>query len=203
MDFKKIPINGDPPSEFQIIDKRHFSDAEGSATGTPVEDRPRYPSFVEELMGKVSEMEKRFEQKKAEMQAEVARTKARLESDYQRRVQFERQTLLLPFLEVLDNLERALESAAGGGNCDRLLEGIHMTRALFRAKLLAQGIDAVPVLDRPFDPNVSEAIGTIPVPDEARDGLVLEEVKRGYRLGEQLVRPAQVRVGRYSPAATE
>ena len=199
MNGKKIPVDAEPPRDFQVIDKRHFSGQDGVLTGAPAEDRPRYPSFVEELMAKVSEMEKRFEQKKAEMLGELTRTRARLESDYERRIQLEKQNMLLPFLEVLDNLERAVDSAATGGNCDHLLEGIAMTRSLFRAKLQAQGVDTVPVLDQPFDPNTSEAIGTVPVGDEARDGLVIEEVKRGYRSGDQLVRPAQVRVGRFEP----
>ncbi len=203
MDVKKIPINGDPPQEFQVIDKRHFSGTEGIPAGSPGEERSRYPSFVEELMGKVSEMEKRFAQKKVEMQGELDRTRARLQADFERQVELEKHKLLLPFLEVLDNLDRALDSPAGGGNCDRLREGVEMTRSLFRAKLVAQGVEVIPVLDQPFDPNVSEAVGTVPVADEASDGVVMEEVKSGYSLGDRLVRPAQVRVGRYAPAPPE
>jgi len=191
------PASGEPTRDFRVIDRRHFTGPDGIVTGTPVEEKPRYPSFVEELMGKVAEMEKRFEQKKQEMQAEIAKTRARLEADYERRVQLEKQKMLLPFLDVLDNLDLAADSAAAAGNCGRLLEGVELTRSLFRAKLAAQGITTIQVLDQPFDPRTSEAIGTVPVDDEARDGLVLEQVKRGYLFGEQLVRPAQVRVGRF------
>ncbi|PYV43144.1 MAG: nucleotide exchange factor GrpE, partial [Acidobacteria bacterium] len=45
-------------------------------------------------------------------------------------------------------------------------------------------------------PNLGEAVGIVEVADQAKDGLVVEEVQRGYRIGEQLVRPAQVRVGK-------
>jgi molecular chaperone GrpE len=190
---------GEQPRDFQVIDKRHFTDPDAVPTGLPEEERPRYPTFVEELMGKVAEMEKRFEQKKSEMHSELARTRARLENDYERRIQIEKQKMLLPFLEVLDNLDLAVESASGGGNCNRLLEGITMTRSLFESKLQAQGIVAVAVLNEPFDPRISEAVGTVTVTDEARDGVVLEQAKRGYLFGEQLVRPAQVRVGRFEP----
>ena len=200
-------MNGDKPTdptrsdEFQVIDKRHFSGPDGASSGAPVEEKPRYPTFVEELMGKVSEMEKRFEQKRAEMQSELSRTRTRLETDYERRIQLEKQKMLLPLLDVLDNLERAIDSANRAGDRSRLLEGVEMTRSLFLARLQSQGFESLAVVDLPFDPNTSEAIGTIPVSETERDGLALEEVKRGYRMGDQLVRPAQVRVGRLEPSA--
>jgi molecular chaperone GrpE len=188
--------------DFQVIDKRHFTGPDGAlagetSSGAPVQEKPRYPTFVEELMGKVAEMEKRFAQKKGELETELAKTRLRLETDYERRIQLEKQKMMLPFLEVLDNLDLALQSATGASGCERLVEGVEMTRSLFMAKLQAQGVTAIQVLDQPFDPRNSEAIGTVAVADEARDGLVLEELKRGYQAGEQLVRPAQVRVGRF------
>ena len=193
MTVRKIPINDAPP-HFRVIDRRHVS---GDGAEAPAESQPRYPSYVEELMARAAEMEKRFEQKKSEMMDEIARTRARLQADMERRIGIEKQKLLLPFLEVLDNLERAVDAAAKGGECERLLEGVQITGALFRSRLQAQGIEAVPVLNQPFDPNTSEAVGIVPVSDPARDGIVAEEVLRGYRMGEQLVRPAQVRVARH------
>jgi molecular chaperone GrpE len=197
MNGKKIPVNDDSPVEFQVIDKRHIVDPDGVGVETPVEEKPRYPSYVEELMGRMVEMEKRFEEKKTQMADEVARTKARLEGDYRRRIELEKQRVLLPFLDVLDNLERAMEAATRPGDREALLEGVAMTGALFRSRLQAHGVEPIQVIDQPFDPNVGEAIGVVTVTEADRDGLVVEEVQRGYRIGDQLVRPAQVRVGRY------
>jgi molecular chaperone GrpE len=197
MGGKKIPIREEHPAEFQVIDKRHFADPDAVSSDVELEEKPRYPTYVEELMARLAEMEKRFEEKKNQMIEEVSRTKTRLEADYRRVLEIEKQKILAPFLDILDNLERAVQSATLGGNCDRLLEGVEMTGNLFRTRLQAQGVEALSLLDQPFDPNLCEAVGIVAVTDESKDGVVVEEVQRGYRMGEQLLRPAQVRVGRY------
>ncbi len=184
------------PEAFRVIDKRHFLDLDKIEAVEPVEEKPRFPSFVEEMMARMELTERKFEERKAQMNEEIARTKARLETDFQRRVEAERQRFVLPFLEVLDNLERALASASRSEASDAILvEGVELIASQFRTKLQMSGIEAIPVLDQPFDPNLGQAVGMIPVTDPARDGVVVEEVQRGYRMGELLLRPAQVRVG--------
>jgi molecular chaperone GrpE len=180
--------------EFQIIDKRHFLEMD-SIGKDPVEEKPRYPTYVEELMARMSEMEKRFEEKKKQIHEEIERTKARLESDFTRQLDLEKQKIILPFLEVLDNLERAMDAASQGSAVEDLRSGIKLTADLFRSKLQAIGVEAIESLDRPFDPNLAQAIGTVVVPESDRDGIVVEECQTGYTIQGQLLRPAQVRVG--------
>jgi molecular chaperone GrpE len=183
------------PEAFRVIDKRHFLDLDQVETGPPAEEKPRFPSFVEEMMAKMELTERKFEEKKSQMHEEIARTKTRLENDFQRRVDAERQRFILPFLEVLDNLERARAAAGAEGNETHLLQGVQLIVNQFRTKLQMGGVEAIPVLDQPFDPNIGQAVAMIPVTDPALDGMVVEELQRGYRMGEQLLRPAQVRVG--------
>ncbi len=188
---------GDEPTEFQVIDKRHFLDLESLDKTPAAEEKPRYPSFVEELLGRMAETERRFQERKAQFEAEIARTKSRLEADFERRVGQEKQKMLLPMLDVLDNLERALASAAREKGEASLREGVELTANLFRAKLRALGIEAIEVLAKPFDPTTSLAVGVLPVSDPAEDRLVKQEVLPGYRIGEQVLRPASVLVGRH------
>ncbi len=205
--MSQIPINSgqnqsktqekDQASEFRVVDKRHFTALDTIAATAAVEEKPRYPTFVEELMTRLSEMERRFEEKKKQVDEEIAKMRGRLEADYERRVELEKRKFILPFLEVLDNLERAVEVAQKRGSTESLLEGVAMTASLFRSKLLAHGIEAIPVLEQPFDPNFGQAVGIVPVTDESRDGIVVEEVQHGYRMGDQLLRPVQVRVGKF------
>ncbi len=183
------------PPDFQVVDKRSFANLDGLPAGAPVEEKPRYPTFVEELMAKLKAMEVRFEEKKKQIDEEIARTKTRLQSDYERKVEIEKQKIVLPFLEVLDNLERAI--LATEGERTHLLDGVRMTANLFRAHLKALGVEAIPVLNEAFDPNLGQAVGTVPVSDRSQDGIVVDEVLRGYRMGNQLLRPAQVRVGQF------
>lgn len=182
--------------EFQVIDKRHFIDLDRLDRTSVPEEKPRYPSYVEELLARVAETERKFQERKQQIDEEINRTKARLEADFQRKLELEKQKIVLPFLEVLDNLQRATEAAAKTGNIESLLDGIRITASLFRSKLQSAGIEPIQALDQPFDPNLQQAIGTVKVEDASRDGVVVEEVLTGYCMNGQLLRPAQVRVGR-------
>jgi molecular chaperone GrpE len=188
--------NGQEPAAFQIIDKRHFLDLDKIDTSAVVAERPRYPTYVEELMARVTETERRFEERKKQIDQEIARTKARLEADYARQLELEKQKLVLPLLDVLDNLERALDAVAKSGSLDHLREGVEMTANLFRARLQALGVGSIPLVGQSFDPNLGQAVSMVEVQDAERDGVVVEELVRGYKMGEQLLRPAQVRVGK-------
>ena len=181
---------------FNVTDKRQFVNLEAIDKKTLAEEKPRYPSYVEELMGRMAETERKFQEKKQQIDAEIGRTKARLESDFERRLALEKQQIILPFLDVMDNLQRALDSAALAGTVEHLLEGVQMTANLFRSKLQALGVEAIPALNQPFDPNLEQAVGTVKVQDADSDGVVVEEVQSGYCINGQLLRPAQVRVGR-------
>ncbi len=208
VDSRRIPIRtadtpstGDDPTEdaphFRVVDKRHFLEGDPSKPATSAEEAPRLPSYVEELRARVAQAERRFEDKVKLLDQEAARTRLRLEADYQRKLALSEQAIVVPFLEVLDNLERAMRAATTAEGLRELLAGVQMTADLFRAKLRAHAVERIEVLDLPFDPNLCQAVGVVPVSDQGKDGIVLEEVLSGYRMGESLLRPAQVRVGRY------
>jgi len=114
--------------------------------------------------------------------------KKRTQRDLESIVTARRRMLLERFLPVLDNLERALRYESGG---EKLRGGIEQTLKGFEAVLAGEGVKAIDVLDKPFDPRVAEAIGT-----EARDGVaedtVVEVAEKGYALGNDLLRPAKV-----------
>jgi molecular chaperone GrpE len=202
VESRKIPINSSEPSKkeeepFRVVDKRPFFEAGDTAPSEGTrEEHPRYPSFVEELLERVNETERRFAERVKLVDQEIARSKVRLEAEYERKLALAKQDILLPFLEVLDNLERALQAASAGSKED-LMEGVNLTAALFHAKLRAQGVEPIAVLDQPFDPNLSQAVGVVAVNEPAKDGLVVDELLPGYRMGDNLLRPAQVRVGQH------
>jgi molecular chaperone GrpE len=182
---------------FQVIDKRQFLNLDKIEKDSVPEEKPRYPSYVEELMARMAETEKKFQEKKQQIDEEISRTKARLEIDFERRLELEKQRIVMPFLEIMDNLRRAIDSASQAGTIDHLLEGVQMTANLFLSKLQTIGVEVIPALNQPFDPNLEQAVGTIKVKDIDSDGVVVEEVQPGYLMNGQLLRPAQVRVGRF------
>ena len=182
---------------FQVVDKRQFLNADSLDITAVPDDKPRYPSYVEELMAKMSETERKFKEKKQQIDEEIARTRIRLESDFERKLGLEKQQIVLPFLEILDNLQRAIDASTQAGTVEHLLEGVQMTANLFRSKLQSIGVEPIAALGQPFDPNLAQAVGTVHVKEAINDGIVVDEVQTGYSIQGQLLRPAQVRVGRF------
>lgn len=92
-------------------------------------------------------------------------------------------------IDAVDNLERALE--AGGEGHDNLASGVEMVLNGLRETLKRHGIEAVDPEGEKFDPNQHEALSTMSV-EGTESGTVVEVMQKGYRLGEQLIRPARV-----------
>jgi molecular chaperone GrpE len=110
-----------------------------------------------------------------------------------------RRSALLPLLAVLDTFERAL----GAGSTDReFYEGVAATHRLFLDALREAGAAPIESVGRPFDPNVHEAVATAPA-DGVPPGTVAREVRRGWQLGNELLRPAQVVVAAAEEPANE
>jgi molecular chaperone GrpE len=118
----------------------------------------------------------------SEVQAAAARGKGELVRDV---------------VPVLDDLERAI-AAAGldpeGDSEDALAHGVLLVFRGLRDTLSRNGIEAVDPKGEKFDPNLHEALSMRP-DDGAEAGTVVEVMQKGYRLGEQLIRPARVVVG--------
>jgi molecular chaperone GrpE len=92
-------------------------------------------------------------------------------------------------IDAVDNLERALEAADGSG--DGLASGVEMVLGGLRETLVRHGIEVVDPKGEKFDPNQHEALSTMPV-EGTESGTVVEVMQKGYRMDEQLLRPARV-----------
>ncbi len=123
--------------------------------------------------------------------------------NYRRRQQeeMERQrTLLLEalmeeLLPILDNFERALQAAEATRELEPLLEGVKMTERQVKALLARYDIYPIEAVGKPFDPNLHEAIQRVET-DEYEDGIIVDEVERGYRIGNRVLRPSRVIVAK-------
>lgn len=118
--------------------------------------------------------------------------KKRMQRDIDSIVSSQRRMLLERLLPVLDNLQRAVQSNAGG---ETLRNGVEQTLRGFEAILTSQGVVPIEVRGEPFDPRVAEAVGTAPSSDVPED-TVVEVAEKGYKLGEDLLRPAKVIVAK-------
>ncbi|MGP6157155.1 MAG: nucleotide exchange factor GrpE [Vulcanimicrobiaceae bacterium] len=127
--------------------------------------------------------------------AEIENVRKRAQRIADERLLNGRKALLMKFLPVLDNLQRAL----GFDDSEGLRGGLQATLRGFEGLLQSEGVKAVEVLGKPFDPHVAEAIATRET-TEADDDVVLDEAQRGYVLGEELLRPASVVVAKRAEA---
>jgi len=126
--------------------------------------------------------------------ADFENYKRRMQRDIELRIIEHRRRLFGRLLPVLDNLERALAVVNNG---DGLRSGVEGTLRGFEAVLSSEGIVTVDVQGKPFDPHVAEAIGTVPASDLHPDECVAEVAEKGYRLGDDLLRPAKVIVAKH------
>jgi molecular chaperone GrpE len=126
----------------------------------------------------------------------------RITRNLDRRYEQRRERLLLKFIDILDNLDRALEAAAISYAGEPLLEGMILVRTQLLQTLQDEGLERIPVVGLPFDPHLSESVGTQPVDEPEQDHIVVKEHMRGYRLNGRIARASTVVIGAYAPPGT-
>jgi molecular chaperone GrpE len=121
----------------------------------------------------------------------------RKRTERERREQAERATaeLLLEVLPIVDDLERALAAEAAAGPVEQYRKGVELIHRRTLDLLRSRSVQPIEALGADFDPNLHQAV--IAEPSEGRrEGEVIEEFRRGYRIGDRLLRPAMVKVAR-------
>ena len=124
--------------------------------------------------------------------ADFQNLKRRTLEDIEAAVARERSSLLEETLTILDYLDMALASQCESQDAQNLLVGVRMTRDQLWAMLERQQVKAIDA-DGAFDPNLHQAVSTVETED-AEPGSVVEIVRRGYTIGDRVLRYAQVKV---------
>jgi molecular chaperone GrpE len=140
-----------------------------------------------------------LETEKAEIRERMLRIAAEFEN-FKKRTRREqadaeakaKEGVLRDILEIADNLERAV-AVAESTDPKALVQGVQLVLRLFQNKLERYDVKPVEALGQPFDPRVHDAISQVPTAD-APPGSVVNEVQRGYKIGDRLLRPALVAV---------
>jgi molecular chaperone GrpE len=121
----------------------------------------------------------------------------RTSRNLERRFESRHERLLLKFIDIMDNLDRALEAAQVNFASAPLVEGLILVRTQLLQTLKEEGLERIPVLGLPFDPHVSEAVATEPVSEPEHHNVVVKELQRGWRLKDRIARPSRVVLGEY------
>ncbi len=201
--------------EIKVVDRRRFRQDGGSAEGEPGPEPERAAADpAGEAPGpdprdaQLASQAARIDELSRAYAALVEDNKAfrgRLERERARVVEAERASVAQALLEASDDLERALAAGTGAGDGQgeqlrNLVEGGRLSLSGLHKRIAELGAERIAVVGQPFDPRVAEAIDAVAVADAEQDGRVLQEVRSGYRIGDRILRPARVRVGRLARA---
>jgi molecular chaperone GrpE len=143
---------------------------------------------------RLAEVLSAYRQVKTENEDYRDRTTRNIERRYEQR----RERLLLKFMDILDNLDRALDAAEHAGN--PLIQGLILVRTQLLQTLQEEGLERIPALGLAFDPAVAESVGSQPVEEPDHHHVVVKELLRGYRLNGRIARPSRVVIGEYAAA---
>jgi molecular chaperone GrpE len=127
--------------------------------------------------------------------AEFLNYKKRVERDLESAHAVAAASILTRYLAVLDDLERALKDPPAAPEFAAWVDGIQLIQRKLQAILDAEGVETIQAEGMLFDPTVHEAV-TFEPSDGFHEGQIIEVVRKGYRLGERILRPAMVRVAR-------
>jgi molecular chaperone GrpE len=185
--------------QYSVNDKRFWAtrttEGNGQESGVAA-PTSRMPTYIEKLEAQLQEKDRLLRTHVAAIRSEQEEFRQRLERDLEQRLEIAAGNFLTDFLPVLDNLDRALQSAMQQPTLEALLEGIQLVRAQFLNILARHGLQPLHRQGQTFDPHLDEAVTTVEVTDPHQHNLILQEWEKGYTLHDKVLRPAKVAVGK-------
>jgi molecular chaperone GrpE len=157
-----------------------------------------YPDEIEKFKNQLQEKDKELKDtldRLLRVRADFDNYQKRAKKERQEFEKFASEGLIKNLLHVMDNLERAINSANETGDVAPLVKGIEMTIKQFKDTLKNAGLKEIASVGETFDPSKHEAIKLITEHEEAENKIV-EEYEKGYLLHERVIRPSKVGVAK-------
>ncbi|HET7221278.1 MAG TPA: nucleotide exchange factor GrpE [Vicinamibacterales bacterium] len=186
-------------SAVKVVDRRWWAKNDAASGSEPAAAASLKPTYVEQLEQQVAEKDRQAQEyiaKYRQAAAEFDEARLRLRREISKDVERARRDVIAEMLEIVDNLERALDAARKTPNPDALLQGVEMVHRQFLSKLESLGVKPIASVSLPFDPARHEAISTVPAASPDQDGIVVGVVRQGYTIGDDVLRPAVVAVAK-------
>ena len=199
---EKNDTKKDAPPKMKVLDRRHWvdedknSDSKGSSKDV-IEDR--LPNFVEQLKQDAEEKDKRLREYISaykDKNAENDEFRIRLQKENETRLDQFKAILFAKLIPILDNLNRAAQSASQTKDLNSLQEGIDLVINQFIRELKDNGVEPITSVGQKFDPKAHEVFLTVETEDAAQDEMVIEELEPGYKFKEKLIKAAKVKIAK-------
>jgi len=184
VDRQELDLEHELPASDEADETGRSAKAEGSAPPAEVTELQKIRAERDTLLDRL-----------ARLQAEFENARKRAAREQQEFRDFATADAIKALLPAIDSFERALNAPASQENEFR--SGVELIYKQLQDALTKLGVRPVPAKGEPFDPHVHEAIEMVETSD-APDHQVLDELQRGYKLKERLLRPAMVRVAKNS-----
>ena len=189
--------DGADTKHVRVVDKRWWARSEeDDDAGGRTSDKPAFVEDLQRQLAEKGELLRSYAERYKAQGSEFEATRTRLRREVARDVEREKRAILESFLEVSDNLDRAVEAGRQAATGDALLSGVELVRELLQSTLARHGVARIEAAGQPFDPTLHDAVATVPVTEPERDGAVVEVIKPGYAVGDDVLRPASVAVGK-------
>jgi molecular chaperone GrpE len=153
-------------------------------------------STIEKLNASLTDKDKEIAELKdryLRVLADGENARKRIRQQSEETVRLQRENFLRDLLPIVDNLERAVEAARGGGNGKSIVEGVEMVLRGILDLLKTHGVTQLTSVGQPFDPQLHEAVDQIES-SQHLPNTVVNEFHRGYLIGDRMLRPARVAV---------
>ena len=105
------------------------------------------------------------------------------------------QDIMVDLIPVLDDFERALQNMDKKGDVKTIRKGVDLVYSKFKNSLESKGLKPFKSVETEFDPEIHDAITKIPAPSKKLKGKVVDEIEKGYKLNDKVIRYAKVVVG--------
>jgi molecular chaperone GrpE len=163
---------------------------------SPAEPEPLTPEEVEALKAKAAKADENWE-KFLRQTADFENFKKRAARERLEAIKFANEGLLAKLIPVMDNFEMAASAATGqqADNMESIKTGVQMILGQLKSVLVESGIEEVDATGKVFDPVWHEAVSQQESTD-VEEGQVLQQIRKGYKLKERLIRPASVVVAK-------
>ncbi|MFL6179978.1 MAG: nucleotide exchange factor GrpE, partial [Actinomycetes bacterium] len=200
--ISKFEMRDEVEIPVKVVDRRRWRE-DGEPNRETAAPASLKPTYVEELEQRVAQAEKQAQEyigKYRQAAQEFEDARARMRKELAKDAERSRRDVLASLLEVVDNLDRAIDAArtAGKDAADPLLHGVDLVRQQFLAKLDGFGVHPIVSDGRPFDPLVHEAVTTVPASAALPDGTIAGVIRQGYLIRDEVLRPALVAVAKTS-----
>lgn len=184
-----------------LTDRENGRETEEKTARQPEEEKPEkgHKNRNQRKMDALRQDNEKIAQEKAEIHDKYIRLYSEFDN-YRRRTQREKldliknasEQIIVGLLPVLDDMERALQYSAQTEGEEVEKEGMSLIYNKLKTFLTQQGLEAIQAIGEPFDVDLHEAVTTVPAEKEEDKGRVLDEIQKGYKLNEKVIRFSKV-----------